>query len=565
VIYGDHGEHVFERQANMNTLKSRITLIAVAVLTCSLVATGIFQGYLTSHQAAHAASPASAKHMSLNCAVKTICADVENSEAIFGTYIGHDEPSVLFYSNKPGSGNQAQYVLTLPSDPSASNPTERGKSYNFELHPAFWFGMAMCDTQSFPEQLKNCPADSDNNISDPNVTPKHVGEAFMEMQFYPPGWVEWPAGNSCDPTKWCAALNIDSLSENPVTGQTLNPTCASTTGLEYVNFAFITKSGKPQPNSPPNPVQSTINTFTPNPSYDLFMNSGDKIVVNMHDTDHGLLITLNDKTSGQSGSMKASAANGFGMVKWAPSGTSCTDIPYDFHPMYSTSSESTRVTWAAHSYNVAFADEIGHFDFCNGSNAITPTGACPTGNTEGMKGDYEPTDGDDTYCFPASSSSLVQVAGCQGTNAGFDGMPYQRVWPDGDYNLHPTPITFSGPLTGSDYNINYQRIAFEADLPIIENPNVCNIVTGFGCTLIPQDDEGQAAAFYPFYSTSLGPVGCVWRLGNHMKGSTNDFGQNNQYGQLLALSYTALGGGPQTLYTNFRQILSYNPCTTKES
>jgi hypothetical protein len=546
----------------MNKLKSKIALVSAAVFICSLIATGVFQGFFASGKPADAAPPVSTQHAFLNCAVKTMCADVENSEQIFGTYIGHDEPSVLYYSDKAGSGNQMRYELTLPSDPSSNMPKERGKSYNFELHPAFWFGMAMCDTQSYPEQVSTCTPDSDKNILDPAISPKHVGEAFMEMQFYPPGWVEWPAGNSCDPTQWCAALNIDSLSENPVTGQTLNSTCAAKTGLEYVNFAFITKSGTPQPNSPPNPVDATTSTFTPNPKSDLFMNSGDTIVVEMHDTNHGLKISLDDKTTGQSGSMKASAANGFGQVKYAPNGTTCKNIPYDFHPMYSTSSEKTRVTWAAHSYNIAFADEIGHFDFCNGSNTITPTGACPAGNTEGMKGDHEPTDSDDTYCFPASSSSLVQVSGCQGTNAGFDGMPYQPVWPDGNYKLHPTPITFSGPLTGDNYNVNYQRIAFEADLPIIENPNVCNIVTGFGCTLIPQDDDGQAAQFYPFYSTANGSDGCVWRIGNHMPGSTNDFHQNAEYGTLLALSYTALGGGPQTLYTNFRQIISHNPCQT---
>ena len=71
--------------------------------------------------------------------------------------------------------------------------------------------MAMCDTQSYPNLVKTCTPDSDKNIVDPAISPNHPGTAFMEMQFYPPGWAAWPAGNSCDPTKWCAALNIDSL------------------------------------------------------------------------------------------------------------------------------------------------------------------------------------------------------------------------------------------------------------------------------------------------------------------------------------------------------------------
>src|SRR6266581_1728675 len=343
-----------------------------------------------------------------------LCTEVYDSEAVFGQgkYVGHDEPSTLFYSNVPGSGNQMRYDLTLPKDPSPANPTQAGKSFNFELHPAFWFGMAMCDTQSYPELLSTCTPDSDKNIVDPAVSPRHPGTAFMEMQFYPPGWAPWPAGNSCAATQWCAAFNIDSLSENPVTGQLLNSTCAARTGVEYVNFAFITKSGHPQPGSPPNPVNATIKTFTPNPSADLFMNSGDTIIVTLHDTAHGLQIVLDDTTTGQSGSITSSAADGFGQVKFAPSGTTCKNIPYDFHPMYSTSSEKTRVPWAAHSYNIAFSDEIGHFDWCT---AVTSSGGCS--GKEGMTGDQEKTDGDYLGCFPASASSLLKLSATLGASA----------------------------------------------------------------------------------------------------------------------------------------------------
>ena len=534
-----------------------LSLLAIAAVVGGFMATGAIRGQTTK---AHAAAPA----MHINCASGSpICSEVYDSEAVFGqdVYVGHDEPSTLFYSNVAGSGNRMRYQLTLPKDPTPSAPLTPGKAYNFQLHPAFWFGMAMCDTQSFPEQVSTCTPDSDKNIVDPAVSPNHPGTAFMEMQFYPPGWVKWPAGNSCDPRKWCAALNIDSLSENAVTGAA--GVCAGLTGIEPVNFAFITKSGTPQPNSPPNPLQSTINTFTPDPNADLFMNSGDTLTVTMHDTAHGLQIVIRDQTTHQTGSMTSSAANGFGQV---PFSGACNNIPYDFHPMYSTSSEMTRVTWAAHSYNIAFADEIGHFDFCNGTNAIAPGGACPTGNTEGTPGDAEATDGDDGACFPASSSSLVQVPGCLATNTGFDGVPYQPVWPDGNTRLHPTSILFTSPLTGSHYNVNYSRMAFEADLPRIEttgatsSPNPCNRSTGAGCTLIPNTDDGTPAAFYPFFSIKNIGGSCVWQLGNHIPGSKNDFGQNAQYGTLLNSTYTAVGGGVITRYNNFRQILSKNPC-----
>src|SRR5437588_8945228 len=546
----------------MNFHKSRFTLVALAIVIFGLVATGMWRGY-TAPQA-HAA-PAASSHSIIDCSKGSFhCAEVWDSEAVFGEnkYVGHDEPSTLFYSNTPGSGKQMTYRLVLPTDPTPRTPTERGKSFNFELHPAFWFGMAMCDTQSYPELLSACAPDTDKNIVDPAISPRHAGTAFMEMQFYPPGWAPWPAGNSCAATQWCAALNIDSLSENPVTGQLLNPTCAAKTGVEYVNFAFMTTSGHPQPGSPPNPVNSTINTFTPNPAADLFMNSGDTIIVTMHDTAHGLQIVLNDTTTGKSGSMTTSAANGFGQVKYAPSGTTCKNIPYDFHQMYSTSSEKTRVPWAAHSYNIAFSDETGHFDWCS---AVTSSGGCS--GKEGMTGDQEKTDGDDLGCFPASASTLVKVSGCIGTNTGFDGAPYQPIWPDGNTTLHPTSIKFSSPLTGSGYNVNYQRFAFEADLPRIENPAVCDRFTGVGCTLIPSTDDPaiggsgfEPAAFYPFFSISNGSSGCVWRLGNHQPASANDFHQNQQYGTLLNITYTNLGGGPTTRYNDFRQVFPSNPC-----
>jgi hypothetical protein len=553
------------------------SLVAFVTIIGGLLAAVALRGTINH---AHAANT-----QVLNCARTALCTEVADPEEVFGegSYVGHDEPSTLFYSNKPGSGNNMRYELTLPSDPPAPGgvPTSPAESFNFQLHPAFWFGMAMCDTQSYPEQVSTCTPDSDSNIVDPAVSPNHPGTAFMELQFYPPGWVKWPGGffgaggTSCDATKWCIALNIDSLSEDPVKGTTLNTTCAThiTGGLEYINFAFITKNGQSQ--GPANPVQATATgTFTPDPAKDLFMNSGDELVVTLHDTKHGLRTDIQDLTNSQSGFMVASAANGFGQVKYAPDpSTECTNIPYDFHPMYSTSSEQTRVIWAAHSYNIAFSDEIGHFDYCNGATiAQSPGGvSCPSGNTEGMSGDTEPTNGDDNFCFPASQSSLVQLQGCTDTNTGFDGVPYQTAWPDGNTSLHPTPILFTSPLTGPAYNTNYKRMAFEADLPRIEF-STCNRTTGAGCTLIPTTDDGAPANFYPFYSiTGKGNQGqggeCNWQIGNDTPATTNDFGKNNQYGSLLQLTYLAFGGGGATLqrFNDFRQVLDKNPCKLHEN
>lgn len=378
----------------------------------------------------------------------------------------------------------------------------------------------------------------------------------MELQFYPPAGVLRPNGFSCSSTQWCAALTIDSVSIDPVHGTVLNPACSAITGLEYVNFAILTKDGKAQ--APANPVQSTATTFTPDPNKALFMNPGDTLVVRLHDTQDGLRTDVVDLNTGGHGFMVASAQNTFGQVKFAPSpSTECTNLPYDFHPMYSTSSEQTRVIWAAHTFNVAFSDEIGHFDFCNGP--IDANGNC-TG-TEGAGNDIESADGDDTGCFPASAPSVVKVSGCFGTNAGFDGLAYQTVWPDGNTRDHPTSLRFTSPLTGFGDVQNYSRSAFETDLPSIET--TCNVLTGAGCTLIPTTDDGTPANFYPFYTADQHIPGvCQWLFGNVIPGqTTNDFGRNQEYGALFPQSILLFGqgGASANVFFNFRQVLN-NPC-----
>ncbi|HVB27031.1 MAG TPA: hypothetical protein VNE21_03860, partial [Mycobacteriales bacterium] len=74
-----------------------------------------------------------------SCATsRMLCTEVSDTQSIWGNhYVGHDEPSLLFYSKTPGSGNRMQYNLTLPTEP--AGPYSQTNSYNFELHPAFWF------------------------------------------------------------------------------------------------------------------------------------------------------------------------------------------------------------------------------------------------------------------------------------------------------------------------------------------------------------------------------------------------------------------------------------------
>jgi hypothetical protein len=273
--------------------------------------------------------------------------------------------------------------------------------------------------------------------------------------------------------------------------------------------------------------------------------------------------------------MTASKANGFGQILFDPNGNGCTEIPYDFHPMYGTSTPQTRVTWAAGGYNVAMDTEIGHFQYCSGSVPTTEFGVdssgnvtiCPTGaqETSGRPSD-PPTaanpNGDDAFCFPGSEALLYAVTGCTYTNTGFDGVSYTPVWPDGNTRLHPTPFLFSSPETGPFYNIQYKHAAFETDLPDIEYANGdCNRTTGAGCSLIPLTDEGTPADFYPFYTTSRTDTGCMWSMANDgIPNMISDFGRNQQYGSLLSQNYTTKGNVVVARYNDYENILAHNPC-----
>ena len=293
----------------------RLRILSVASAAGLVAATLAMVG---APAAAKAGAPAAASQGSTaykpDCADPfPMCTEVANPKEAFGNYyVGHDEPATLFYSNTPGSGNHMQYQLTIPTEP--SGPFSQAKGYDFELHPTFWFGMALCDTQSYPEQSSKCTPDSDSNIVNPaQGFAGAPGAAFEELQFYPPGYVSQFAGSSCDPTKWCVALTIDSLSENPINGTTLNAACQSQLlgGIEYVNFAFLTLDGKPL--GPPNPLQfNPATSGNPHNADTFFLNQGDKATVTLTDTPDGLQTTVKDNSTGSTGTMVASAANGFG-------------------------------------------------------------------------------------------------------------------------------------------------------------------------------------------------------------------------------------------------------------
>jgi hypothetical protein len=156
-----------------------------------------------------AASPASEERRFLCHEGDPLCAETADAIGYEGRYTGHDEPSVLYYSDKPGSGNNNRYRVVVPKDP-PTLPTQDGTggTFNFQNRIAFWFGMDLCDNQSAPEFTHEpCTPNSDANIFDgadpakPDYIGRHPGTAFLELQFYPPGWVSFENAISCDATR----------------------------------------------------------------------------------------------------------------------------------------------------------------------------------------------------------------------------------------------------------------------------------------------------------------------------------------------------------------------------
>ena len=533
--------------------RSRFVLVtAAATLLVGPVA-------LIAAAAPTSAAPARATGEGANvCEVHTfLCSDLQRHKDYEGNYVGHDEPAISFHSNAPGSGNQSNYTLTLPRD-SVVAPTQdaTGGTWNFQLHPAFWFSMDMCDPQSSPEYTHApCTPDSDTNIFDnPDPTASdwighHPGTAFMEMQFYPPGWASWPAGISCSATAWCAALNIDSLNFSDLTNIDNNPDCLAQAGDETVNFAFITKSGKSH--APAGPLDG-IDRLVPNLSTDMAMNPGDVIHVDMHDTAAGLNVTLHDLTSKTTGSMTASTANGFAQVQYDPTATTCSEKPYDFHPQYSTSTIHTRAEWTAHSLNVAYSDEIGHFEYCN--KAVN--GNCKQPGPPDTKADR-----DDTACIPGDQSLLVKVTGCiTDFDDNFDGPSYQLVWPGNGADPSKTsePVRFSSPTFNGGQH--YDQVTFEVNLLQLER------VFGY-CTTAALDEckiPPKGSAFYPMYTSGhAAGGGCEWREGGPaVPNAINTFGGTPAkfWGKATASFYPISETATGTFYENFTNVLKNDPC-----
>jgi hypothetical protein len=587
----------------------RVGLLGAAVSALALTVTGTALG-ARSHERAHSRAHASgytgsiapsATSSDVDCngwsdafaagrpAMRSVCTDpiaINSSGRASrlidnGWYVGHDEPSVKFISSAHGSGNTMTYTMQLPVDPRMA-PTPSGSVTDYgELSVAPWFGLPICDPHSYPQNP--CTPDSDTNsgsISDPNA----AGSAFMELQFYPPGFTPFINSESCSGSKWCSALTIDSL-ECTYGFATCNANCE-----EPVNFAFLQRDGVPS--GPPAPQDPSVRTFVPN-GQTLQMNPGDLLQVTISDPPSGFLTVVRDLTTGQAGYMQASSGNGFANTNIAD----CSGNPHTFHAEYDTAAQQNQVPWAALEGGVLMEQEIGHFESCDslanrdgyaatyldgtsysdpkvyqtcdgglegshttGEGPCSPDGTvCLNATTQGPSGPTACPTGDatsgalcefaDGYCFPGGSrpvtldgahtTETARLTGCfqdqfQNGDLDFDGNPYQPFsWPNGTART-PTVMRYTGPYS---YGQPYPQVQFETDIG--GSSALCNTATGAGCTAPP-----IGARFYPYWTLSHpqrtdgqsgqsdgGRGGCLWNFGTDIPSvTTNDLGRDAQYG-----------------------------------
>jgi hypothetical protein len=469
-------------------------------------------------------------------------------------YIGHDEPDMTFLSSKQGSGNNVTWTETLPQDPSAL-PTDTNPGHDvahwFELSPAPWFSMAICDPNSYPQQA--CAPQSDSNA--PTSTYYGGGSAFMEMQFYPPGNPPFLDAPSCNDTHWCSALTIDSL-ECTNNFAYCNPNCT-----EPVNFAFIQQNGIPA--GPPAPDQADLATFTPN-SQTLMYNPGDTIRVHMYDATvpggggaKAFEVVINDLTTGQSGYMQASAQNGFGNSSIGD----CSTTPFNFQPEYNTAAKQNIVPWAALATNISTEYETGHWIPCQsigqdqypngfGTYAGDPFWNSCTGPYESAANPTYPESNEvgEAFCFPAGDthpaiggSAPDLATGCQDNvfqngDLDFDGTEYYPEWPTGTSPTATLPSSFVQQLPTSGGG-GYSRFFIQTDVALSES--TCSGTTTTGCSVPPNGPGG----FYPYWTRVSTPKGCSIEFGN-VSSTGNNYGQDAQYGtdQIATLGYPEFEG-----------------------
>ena len=288
------------------------------------------------------------------------------------------------------------------------------------------------------------------------------------------------------------------------------------------------------------------------------MNPGDKIRVHMHDTAAGFRVDLRDLTTGGSGSMTASIANGFGQILYRPNAKTCSMKPYAFHPAYDTA-VSRGTTWGAHTYNVAYSDEIGHFEFCNKLDANFNCKRPGANDPGGL-------DSDDVGCVPGRRLEPHRRHGVL------------RIRRRLRRTVLPQRLAGHGPERGEGSEVPSQFRAVHESVERGTGLRACRVrggsaphrgrrprrpgpfcdrMTGAHCVNPPPGSQ-----FYPFFSTRMVGGTCTWQEGGaYIPGTVRDFGGNSRraFGSLLGVVYPEAGFTTATLINDFQRVLD-NPC-----
>ena len=128
---------------------------------------------------------------------------------------------------------------------------------------------------------------------------------------------------------------------------------------------------------------------------------------------------------------------------------------------------ATRNFNAAHTGNISFADEIGHFEYCaavrNDAHRDLRQAARRRHQRSGQR--RSGPAGDDVFCLPASASTLIKIGGCLNTDGDFDSVSYKFSWPGSisnpvaDQLLNAQPVRFTSPLThGQNFTVHGLRV-----------------------------------------------------------------------------------------------------------
>jgi hypothetical protein len=313
-----------------------------------------------------------------------------------------------------------------------------------------------------------------------------------------------------------------------------------------VNFAFIQRNGVPA--GPPSPQLSDLSTLTPN-SQTLMMNPGDMVRTHMWDASIGggkraFRVQISDLTTGQSGFMVASAANGFMNTNFFD----CSGTPFNFQPLFNTARSQNSIGWSVLLSGILNQFEIGHFEPCSKVTHKLTLGLAPgvsdttwlfchgayeaAGPPDPTQGGQEPTD---ALCYKKGDThgGLAppnMVTGClddftQNGDLDFDGTDYYPDFPNSlTPGPFPSPFLQQQPTTAG---ARYSGIQFETDAPASEI-NTCVPQNPQGCAVPPPNGPGH---FYPYYTQAKVGGQCVWEFGHMNNG--NRFGGDQQYAHLV--------------------------------